>query len=215
MTRSEHWNTGYRTKSDRDVSWFEATPDVSLRLMEHAGLAGDTCVLDVGGGDSRVVDALIARGLTCLAVLDVSGAALERARRRLAEKGSIPTWIEADVVDDWTAAPVDIWHDRAAFHFLVEPGDRARYRAHLHQILKPGGTAIVATFALEGPTRCSGLPVVRYSPESLALELGPDLTLVEATHHTHTTPWGAAQLFQYSRFRRASTRAPGRKDEWR
>jgi SAM-dependent methyltransferase len=202
MERGIHWNTIYTTKGERDVSWFEASPEVSLRLMEAAGLTPETCVLDVGGGDSRLVDALIARGLNCLAVLDVSGAALDRARARLGPKASIPTWIETDVAGEWSWKPVDIWHDRAVFHFLTDPDDRARYGAHLRRTLKMGGTAIVATFAPDGPEKCSGLPVVRYSPEALSQELGPGLRLVEAVAHTHSTPWGATQSFQCSRLLR-------------
>jgi SAM-dependent methyltransferase len=202
MDRSAHWNTVYTTKGEGEVSWFEAAPEVSLRLMEAAGLSATTCVLDVGGGESRLVDALIARGLRCLAVLDVSRAALDRARARLGADASIPTWIGADVAGDWSLAPVDIWHDRAVFHFLVDAADRAQYSARLRRTLQPGGTAIVATFAPDGPERCSGLPIVRYSPETLTSELGPGLTLVEAVRHVHTTPWGATQAFQYSRFRR-------------
>ena len=202
MERAGHWNTVYTTKAEREVSWFEVEPGVSLRLMDAAGLSTETCVLDVGGGESRLVDALIARGLGCITVLDVSGAALERAQARLGLDAAIPTWIEADAAGEWSLKPMDIWHDRAVFHFLVEAADRARYGDHLRETLKLGGTAIVATFAPDGPTMCSGLPIVRYSPETLARELGPGLTLVEAVHHLHTTPWGASQSFQYSRFRR-------------
>ena len=204
MERAGHWNAVYTTKAEREVSWFEAEPEVSLRMMEAAGLSTHTCVLDVGGGDSRLVDALIARGLACLAVLDVSGAALQRARARLGGRAAIATWIEADVAGEWSLQPMDIWHDRAVFHFLVDEADRARYGTRLRQTLKVGGTAIVATFAPDGPDRCSGLPIVRYSPETLARELGPGLVLVEAVRHVHTTPWGAAQRFQYSRFHRTA-----------
>lgn len=202
MERQSHWNTVYTTKGERDLSWFEALPEVSLRMMESAGVTQDTCVLDVGGGDSRLVDALAERGLDCLAVLDVSGAALHRAQERLGPRASVPIWIEADVAGDWTLKPMDIWHDRAVFHFLTEPGDRTRYVAHLRQTLKLGGTAIVATFAPDGPESCSGLPVRRYSPAALAAELGDDLTLVETVSHQHATPWGSTQSFQYCRFRR-------------
>jgi hypothetical protein len=202
MEPRAHWNAIYTTKSEREVSWFEALPDVSLRMMEAAGLTSQTCVLDVGGGDSHIVDALAARGLDCLAVLDVSGAALDRARERLGEKAGVPIWIEADVAGAWELKPMDIWHDRAVFHFLTDPEDRARYRAHLRQTLKVGGTAIVATFALDGPETCSGLPVMRYSPETLSRELGSGLRLVEAVAHAHSTPWGASQSFQYSRLLR-------------
>jgi SAM-dependent methyltransferase len=202
MLRDEHWNRVYRTKADQDVSWFEPTPKLSLRMIEAAGLASDTCIVDVGGGDSRLVDALLRRGLHCLAVLDVSGEALRRAQRRLGVDARVVTWIEADVTAAWSLKPMDIWHDRAVFHFLVDARDRTRYLEHVRDSLKPQGSVIIATFALDGPPTCSGLPVARYSPESLAIELGEGFTLEEARPYHHTTPWGATQSFQYSRFRR-------------
>ncbi len=200
MERREHWERVYSTKGERDVSWFEAVPAISLQLMESAGLSTGTCVLDVGGGESRLVDALVSRGLTCLAVLDVSDAALERARARLGDAAGLPTWIAADVTGDWSLKPMDIWHDRAVFHFLVAREDRTQYLAHLRQTLKVNGSAIIATFALDGPEKCSGLPVARYSPQTLAAELGDELKLIESVSHIHQTPWGAPQAFQYSRF---------------
>jgi hypothetical protein len=133
-------------------------------------------------------------------VLDVSGAALARARARLGERGDAVSWLEADVTGDWTPPAVDIWHDRAVFHFLTDPAARAIYRSKLDSALKPGGAAIVATFALEGPSRCSGLPVQRYSPETLAAELGPRFHLVEAIAEAHRTPGGTAQAFWFTRF---------------
>lgn len=203
MRRTEHWNGVYARKGETDVSWFESCPTASLRLLEAAGLTRDCCVLDVGGGDSRLVDQLAARGLDCLAVLDVSSAALDRARARLGTQAHVPIWIEADVAGEWSLKPMDIWHDRAVFHFLTEEGDRGRYREHMELTVKPGGAAIIATFALDGPETCSGLPVRRYSPELLAAELGEAFTLVESLPHTHTTPWGSTQSFQYCRFVRA------------
>jgi SAM-dependent methyltransferase len=157
-------------------------------------------VIDIGGGNSQLVDRLLERGLTCVTVLDVSGVALARTRERLGALGAVPVWIESDVTADWSAAPMDIWHDRAVFHFLTDAGDRARYRSHLERTLKPGGSAIIATFAADGPVRCSGLPVERYSPASLAVEMGPALSLVDSMHHVHHTPMGTTQSFQYSRF---------------
>jgi hypothetical protein len=133
-------------------------------------------------------------------VLDVSGAALARARARLGERGDIVSWLEADVTGDWTPPAVDIWHDRAVFHFLTDPAARAIYRSKLESALKPGGAAIVATFALEGPSRCSGLPVQRYSPETLSAELGPRFHLVDATAEAHHTPGGTTQAFWFTRF---------------
>lgn len=202
MTPQEHWNAIYRAKGERDVSWFEALPAVSLELLEAAGLTDDTCVVDVGGGESRLVDALLARGLDCLAALDVSGEALEHARGRVGPDARVVTWIEADVTAVWSLKPMDIWHDRAVFHFLVSPDDRVSYRAHMRETLKPGGSAIIATFALDGPATCSGLPVARYSPRSLASELGDAFELVDSRRVQHVTPGGIAQAFQYSRFRR-------------
>ena len=202
MDRAGHWQRIYSTTGDRDASWFESFPDVSLRLIEAAGLTPKTCVLDVGAGDSRLIDRLAERGLDCLAVLDVSDAALERTRARLGKLAHVPIWIVADVTEDWSLKPMDIWHDRAVFHFLTEPDDRARYLVHLRQTVKIGGSAIIATFALDGPETCSGLPVARYSPALLARELGDGFALVESVPHQHHTPWGTIQSFQYSRFSR-------------
>jgi uridine phosphorylase len=154
------------------------------------------------------VDDLVAKGLRCVTVLDISEAAISRAKHRLGPDQSIVTWIEADVTADWSSRPLDLWHDRAVFHFLTRPEDRARYRAHLLSTLKVGGTAIVATFAPHGPERCSGLPVSRYSPESLAAALGPEFKLVESVSHEHRTPGGSIQPFVYARFTRVASDAP-------
>lgn len=208
MNPKDHWQQVFSTKGEKDVSWYEALPAMSLQMMESAGLGPETCVLDVGGGDSRLVDALASRGLDCLAVLDVSEAALHRAQERLGDLAGAFTWIESDVTAAWSLKPMDIWHDRAAFHFLATAEERARYRTHLLETVKPGGAVIIATFALDGPERCSGLPVARYSAETLASELGTEFTLVEARRHEHQTPWGATQPFVYARFRREFDVAP-------
>ena len=200
MRHREHWQRVYATRGEQDVSWFESVPAVSLEMLEASGVSRETCVLDVGGGDSRLVDHLAGRGMDCLAVLDVSGAALQRAQSRLGETARVPVWIEADVTGDWTLKPMDIWHDRAVFHFLTSPEDQAQYLAHLEAVLKLRGYAIIATFAPDGPERCSGLPVMRYSPESLATRLGAGFSLVESRRHVHHTPQGSTQPFQYSRF---------------
>lgn len=158
-------------------------------------------MIDIGGGDSRLVDHLVARGLDCLAVVDLSGAALARARARL--PAAPVTWIEADVTaDGWSAPAADLWHDRAAFHFLTDQADRARYVARLEKTLKRDGQAIIATFAPEGPPRCSGLPVVRYAPEELAAQLGPSFSVIETVREAHVTPFGGTQDFLYHRLRR-------------
>jgi trans-aconitate methyltransferase len=202
MERKQHWETVYASKGERGMSWYEALPAVSVRMIEAAGLTPETCVIDVGGGDSRLVDVLVARGLDCLAVLDLSGAALHRAQARLGDAAAALTWIEADVTADWSLKPMDIWHDRAVFHFLTSAEDRARYVSHLRNTLKDSGTAILATFALDGPETCSGLQVARYSRETLAAELGDEFRLVEAVPYEHRTPWDTIQPFLYARFTR-------------
>jgi SAM-dependent methyltransferase len=200
VERQAHWDAAYQTKGDRDSSWFEARPDVSLRMLDAARITREHCVLDVGGGDSRLVDALLARGFRCLAVLDVSPAALERSQRRLGTSASLVRWLAADVTGNWSVDPVDVWHDRAVFHFLVEAEDRRRYRDRLLATLKPGASAVISTFAEDGPERCSALPVRRYSPTGLAEELGSGFELLDSLTHQHFTPSGAQQSFQYSRF---------------
>jgi trans-aconitate methyltransferase len=201
--RQDHWNQVYRTKSENQVSWFEDVPRPSLDLMHHAGLTIRTSVVDIGGGASRLVDLLLDQGLSEVTVVDVSGAALAVTQSRLGAAASRVTWIAADVTTWRPARCYDIWHDRAAFHFLVEASDRAAYRRCLDEALKPGGYAIIATFAEDGPEKCSGLTVQRYSPESLAKELGEGFVPVESLRHEHATPWGAVQRFQFSLFRKA------------
>jgi SAM-dependent methyltransferase len=202
MSRESHWNAIYRAKWEEDLSWFEGLPATSLAMVEAAGLTADTCVIDVGAGESRLVDALLAKGLHCLAVLDVSAEALRHTQARVGAASDLVTWIEADVTGHWQLKPMDIWHDRAVFHFLTDSDDRNRYLAHLRGTLKPHGYAIIATFAPDGPPSCSGLPVVRYSPETLVAEFGADFSLVESRPYRHVTPSGAEQSFQYSRLLR-------------
>jgi hypothetical protein len=137
----------------------------------------------------------------------VSSAALARARTRLGARAARVTWIEADVTKEWQASPVDIWHDRAVFHFLTTSEQRDAYVAHLRRTLKAGGTAIIATFGVDGPTKCSGLPVQRYDPPAIAALLGPDFDLTESVNDDHQTPAGGVQAFSFGRFtRKASLR---------
>ena len=161
-----------------------------------------SCVIDIGGGDSRLVDRLVERGLQCVFVLDVSGAALERAKARLGTRQEHVTWIEADVTGDWVVPAVDIWHDRAVFHFLTDASDRRHYVEPIRRAVKPGGAVVMATFALDGPEQCSGLPVVRYSSETLSTELGSEFRVTESRHEQHQTPSGNVQSFCYTRFTR-------------
>jgi ubiquinone/menaquinone biosynthesis C-methylase UbiE len=200
VDRQSHWQNVYTTKGELDVSWFQERPTVSLDLIATAGNTA-SFVIDVGGGASRLVDALLARGFRRVTVLDVSEAALIVAKQRLGPNANAVQWIAADVTAWEPAEHYDVWHDRAAFHFLTAPSDRDAYVARLTRALRPGGQAIIGTFSLAGPERCSGLPVVRYDAPSLGEVLGPAFRLLETREHEHRTPWGSAQQFQFSRFR--------------
>ena len=152
------------------------------------------------------MDHLLARGVRCLTVLDISAAALSRARKRLGDQADWVTWVEADVAGPRTlsASRVDIWHDRAVFHFLADARDRAQYVEHVSRLVKPGGTVIIGTFAPDGPDRCSGLPVCRYDAAAIGAEFGPRFSLIETTDEAHRTPSGAIQRFCFVRLWRTA-----------
>jgi len=200
--RQTHWQRVYQTKGEQEVSWSQQDPQPSLGLIEKFARDTRASVIDVGGGASRLVDALRLRGFEAVTVLDLSQAALDAANARLGEDAANVRWVAADITRWQAPAPFDIWHDRAAFHFLVEAGDRQAYLDRLREGVKAGGHAIIATFALDGPEKCSGLPVQRYDPSSLSETIGPAFELVEHHRHRHTTPWGAVQSFQFSVLRR-------------
>ncbi|KRR20027.1 class I SAM-dependent methyltransferase [Bradyrhizobium retamae] len=204
--RQAHWENVYTTKGENEVSWFQQSPAPSLDLIVRAGVTHKSAIIDIGGGASRLVDSLVEQGFEDVTVLDLSAAALAAAKRRLeshlgasAERVS---WIVADATTWEPGRPYDIWHDRAAFHFLTDPADRAAYIERLKRGLKIGGHAIIATFALDGPEKCSGLPVARYDSESLGRTLGAAFKLVHTQRHEHATPWESRQAFQFSVFRR-------------
>ena len=199
----DHWEAVYTTtKDEADVSWFQDSPVPSLELIEQTRPSKDAAIIDVGGGASRLADGLLERGFRRVTVLDISAAALDLAALRLGRRASEVQWSVDDVTAWEPAQRFDIWHDRAAFHFLVEAADRAAYIARLKQALVPGGYAIIGSFAADGPETCSGLPVHRYDAAGLARELGEDFALVDSRPHDHATPWNAQQRFQFSMFRR-------------
>jgi ubiquinone/menaquinone biosynthesis C-methylase UbiE len=201
-SRQAHWEAVYTKKSENQVSWFEENPAASLELIEHIGATPASAIIDVGGGASRLVDNLIDRGFEDVTVLDISEAALETAKVRLGALAARVQWIVADAAVWEPPKAYDVWHDRAAFHFLTEDSDRAAYFSRLKRGLKIGGYAIIATFALDGPERCSGLSVQRYDPVGLGQTLGPAFQLADARAYAHATPSGAEQSFQFSLFRR-------------
>ena len=203
--RQAHWEGVYTKKGEKEVSWFQENPAPSLELIAQVGATPASAIIDIGGGASRLVDNLIDRGFEDVTVLDLSEAALEAAKARLGGRAAQVHWIVADATVWEPPKAYDIWHDRAAFHFLTEDRDRAAYIARLERALKVGGYAIIATFALDGPERCSGLPVVRYDPASLCQTLGRAFQLVDTRRQIHATPWGSEQSFQFSVFRRATS----------
>jgi SAM-dependent methyltransferase len=203
MDSKAHWERVYTTRQSTEVSWYQDAPTRSLALLREVGAGPATAIIDVGGGDSTLVDAVVTERLGRMTVLDLSGAALARARARLGSRAGEVTWTEADVTR--AALPpqaFDVWHDRAVFHFLTAPEDRQRYAAVAASAVRPGGALLMATFAADGPTRCSGLEVARYSPETLARELGDAFTLVRGFGDVHRTPAGAEQRFTVAIFRR-------------
>jgi trans-aconitate methyltransferase len=200
LSRQLHWEKVYTTRGESEVSWFQETPALSLELIELVGAMQDSAIIDIGGGASRLVDHLVSRGFQDLTVLDLSAAALASARSRIGDRANRVTWITADVTLWQPQRSYDVWHDRAAFHFLTEPNDQAAYVARLRRALRVGGHAIIATFAPDGPERCSGLMVRRYDANALAATLGAGFELIDTRRHEHTTPWGAVQKFQFSTF---------------
>lgn len=205
MNRKDHWEQVYQSNAPDDVSWFQTRPAISLRLIESSGVSKDAGVLDVGGGASVLVDFLLDAGFGKLAVLDISAAALDHARRRLGKRADSVDWLEADVTTFQPARQFGLWHDRAVFHFLTNKADRQKYVETLKRTLTPDGHVIIATFALDGPPKCSGLEVARYDAAGMCAELGAEFKLVEQTRETHTTPWRTEQKFGYFRFARAGS----------
>jgi trans-aconitate methyltransferase len=202
VSREDHWEKVYTTKSESQVSWFQETPAPSLELIALAGAVRSSAIIDIGGGASRLVDSLVSQGYEDVTVLDLSVAALASARSRIGDKANQVTWIAADVTTWEPSRPYDVWHDRAAFHFLTDQKDQTAYIDRLRRALRVGGHAVIGTFAPDGPERCSGLMVSRYDANSLAATLGYGFELIDTRRHEHTTPWGAMQKFQFSTFRR-------------
>ena len=200
---SEHWDQVYSTKPADHVSWFQVHAARSLRLIRATGVPLGASIIDVGGGASTLVDDLLHAGYQSLTVLDLSGVALATAQARVGSSTRRVRWIEADITDAALPADAyDVWHDRAVFHFLTSAQDRRAYVAAALRAVKPGGHVIVATFAEDGPTQCSGLPVMRYSAASLQAEFGAPFVLLRQEQEEHHTPSGSMQKFVYCHFRK-------------
>jgi SAM-dependent methyltransferase len=198
MDTQEHWDHVYGTKAPTEVSWFSPHLETSLGLIRRVAPDRSMSIIDVGGGESTLVDDLLASGYRDVAVVDISGRAIEHCKKRLGKPADQVTWIIADITKAALPAhPYDVWHDRAVFHFLTEQADRLEYVRRITSAVKPGGHVIIGAFGPEGPSKCSGLDVMRYDTDSLHAEFGTRFRLMESSKELHQTPFGTTQQFLY------------------
>ena len=198
MDAKTHWEKVYTTKAPESVSWYRAHLETSLALIERAAIPLSASIIDIGGGESTFVDDLLLRGYKNLTVLDVSQTAIEVTKKRLGSAAEQVRWLVGDILKiELEPHAYDLWHDRAVFHFLTTPGRRVAYVRQVASAVRPGGHVIVSTFGPEGPTKCSGLEVMRYDAESLHGEFGGRFRLVESSKELHQTPFGTKQQFLY------------------
>ena len=198
MSSKTHWEKIYAARKTDELSWYRTHLERSFELIAVAGAGTQARIIDVGGGASTLIDDLLAAGYRHVTVLDISSTAIQNARARLGKQADEVTWLEADITR--VALPVhhyDVWHDRAVFHFLTDAADRRRYLEAVNRAVRPGGHVIVATFGPRGPLQCSGLDIVRYTPEGLRREFGADYRLVRSVTEDHVTPAGKHQEFVY------------------
>jgi trans-aconitate methyltransferase len=199
----KHWDAVYTDKRPEEVSWYQPTPTASLDALDRFGCGSGEALIDIGGGASTLVDALLARGWSDVTVLDIAAPALAAAQARLGAAAAARVhWEVADITAWQPPRAYAIWHDRAVFHFLTRPNQRTAYVSALSAGLAPGGLAIIATFALDGPEKCSGLVVERYDAARLSATLGPDFALEASWRDEHVTPWGAVQAFTWGVWRK-------------
>lgn len=198
--RKDHWEDIYGEKASTEVSWYQSIPERSLALLSNTVASKGDAVIDVGGGASTFVDHLLDAGFTDITVLDLADQGLEQSRKRLGSRAQTVNWIVADITQLDPQRKFDVWHDRAVLHFLIEPADRARYMATLKNTLEPGGHVIISTFGPDGPLKCSGLEIRRYTIELLQELLGPEFELQEHGFEDHQTPMSSTQQFLYSRW---------------
>ena len=202
MSVKDHWNKAYAEKPTVGLSWYQPIPARSLDLITGCLDGLDPIIADIGGGASLLVDHLLDRGFQNIMVLDISDEAIRLAKLRLGSRSGMVQWHVGNVTDFDPSRPIDLWHDRAVLHFLTDERDQARYQSTLENSLSECGRGVIATFALDGPKRCSGLPVVRYGPEKMRAFLGSRFQLLDFVRETHVTPGGVGQSFIFFRFRR-------------
>ncbi len=200
-SRKTHWEQVYQDKPVDQVSWFQREPRRSLELIEASGMSKDAPIIDVGAGASVLVDQLLLNGYTDLSVLDISKNALDISKRRLGNRAIDVAWLVDDVTEFQPGRSYALWHDRAVFHFLTDPSQQSAYRSALMRALASGGQAIIGTFAVDGPLRCSGLEIAQYDAASMQVVMGADFTLLQESRESHVTPAGSTQNFAWFRLR--------------
>lgn len=198
----EHWENIYSNKKLEEVSWYQPTPETSLNFIAELDLPKDAAIIDVGGGDSFLVDNLLKLGFTNISVLDISGGALKRAKERLGKVAEKVTWIEADASAFQPQQQYDLWHDRAAFHFLTDEEKKGSYLKNLENSVKPGGYVILGTFSDKGPDKCSGIVIRKYSTGELGSLLSSDFKKLKCMNLDHHTPWDSVQNFSFCSFQK-------------
>lgn len=202
FNRELHWNNIYDTKSLKEVSWYQPTPQTSLDLISKAELKKDAAIIDIGGGDSFLADHLLELGYTNITVLDISKNAIERAKKRLGENASKVQWIVSDVVDFKPSTTYDLWHDRAAFHFLTETMQIEHYLKTASKAIATNGVFLLGTFSDQGPTKCSGIDITQYTQQSMQELLSEYFTSVEQFNIDHPTPFNTIQNFTFGSFKK-------------
>ena len=202
MNKEEHWNNIYSTKSLNEVSWYQPIPETSLKLIKNAASTSNSKIIDIGGGDSMLIDNLLEIGFRDLSVLDISSNAIEKAKNRLGLKASTVNFIVSDIIEFETNNQFDVWHDRAVFHFLTEEDQIEKYKTLVRSAIKPKGHLIIGTFSENGPDKCSGINISKYSLEELAELFSDDFSLENSFQESHTTPFETEQEFSFVHLRR-------------
>ena len=203
MNKKGHWENVYSTKQLNEVSWYQPNPSVSLQFVNELGISPNNSIIDIGGGDSLLVDHLLDAGFTDITVLDISEAAIERAKKRLGARAEQVHWIVSDITDFRPERSYDFWHDRATFHFLTTDSEIQTYLAISQDALVSGGKLMIGTFAENGPEKCSGLPVKQYSEESMSQTIRRWFEKIKCIHTDHITPFNTIQHFLFCSFNKS------------
>lgn len=201
-TAKAHWEKIYQTKEEKDFSWFQSYPKTSIEFIQLFNLPKNARIIDIGGGDSHLVDALIELGYTNIHVLDISAKAIDRACQRLGEQAKKVTWIVSDVTEFESTVLFDFWHDRAAFHFLTSEDQISKYLGIVQQSLSPNGYLVLGTFSEKGPEKCSGLEIKQYSEASMSALFEKDFTRIKCIEENHSTPFNTLQNFVFCSFQK-------------